>query len=143
MNVNDGTVTSTVPCEDYTTLIRPYAEPMFDRMTTEVVTCYDNCDGATATCEILRGGITYTVGSVPYPASSTLCTPPTVGTDISRPPVLADPGFFSSFTLSDIATTYIGFKTNMVAIEFDDTQSPPAITIWDVERDGDASGIFV
>ena len=139
MNVHDGTVSATVPCDDYQSLIRPYSEPMVDPKNTKVVSCYDNCDGSSATCEISRGGITFTIGSIPYYASSTLCTPPALGTVISEPPLAANMDLFSSFTLSDAATTYIGFATNMVAVEFDDAVYPPTVTLYDVERDGDVT----
>jgi len=137
MNVNDGSTSSTVDCDEYRQLLRPFTEPAVDPKSTEVASCFDNCDGSSATCEIIRDGVVFTIGDIPFAASSTKCAPKAGGAVIPLPPPAFPSGLFHSFTLSDIATTYIGFATNLAAVEFDDSVYPPTVKVYAVEREGD------
>ena len=126
MSVIDGSVTPVVNCTDYDADIRPYASTDSDPTST-TVSCQDNCDGSTATCNITRSGIEYVITNIPYLASSASCAVTVFGS------------IFQSFTINDITTTYIIFSTNAVGIQFDDTSSPPTYNVLSVDTEGDWS----
>ena len=99
MNINDTSVGDVVKCDDYSELIRDFDVVDTDTTNT-MVTCKDNCDGLSATCNIMRNYKPYSIQDIPFLASDTSsnCDPD-------------DSSFtsFASFTINDISTTYILF----------------------------------
>ena len=122
MNVNDGSVSNVVNCDDYAGSIRDFATGDTDPTFT-TISCQDNCDGSTAACNIVRNGNSYNV-NVPFLASDTSC-----------PSNNDDDDIFIAFTINDISTTYISFSTNMVGLVFDDDDD--SFNIINVDREGD------
>ena len=129
MDVNDGSVGDVVNCTMYEEYTRDYSS--VDTTSTTVV-CDDNCDGATATCNITRSGVEYSITDIPYAASNN-CT--------DGLKVISIGGIFNSFTINDISTTYIIFSTNSVGVVFDDTASPATYQIVTVDIEGELSYI--
>ena len=124
MNINDGSVGDVVDCNHYTNLTRNFGTGDIDPTDT-TVRCTDNCDGSTATCNIIRNHISYNISNIPFMASdtSTSCVSSNDDDDI-----------FIAFTINDITTTYINFATNMVGLVFD---GDVLLNVINVDREGD------
>jgi len=133
MNVLNGDVGDVVECADYATLVRDWTSVDVNA-NTEDVQCYDNCDGASATCTILQSGrITFSIADVPYLNSQIQC----LSTDPTDNALLGVIWF-------DIGSTlYIKFASDddVVGVQSDLSTTPPAVTLLSVAAAGDWSSM--
>lgn len=133
MNVNDGSVSGVVDYNTYAPFLRNYASSDTDPTSTSVE-CEDACDG-TATCAIIRNGITYNI-PIPFAASNLNgCSP-------NAPVLVTLGGFQIAFTINDISTTYISLSSNMAGIVWNDATTPATYQVITVDTEGDFSNLI-
>ena len=120
MNINDGSVSQSVNCNDYSGLIRDFSIADIDTTNTNVTCNNVNCDGSTTLCNIIRNNNLYEFNL------NTNCAPTEFGYDK-----------FISFTINELSTTYIIFQQDIFGLVFTDSLDSSSFKIINVQQKGD------